>query len=423
MILREYHDRIEYTERLVEISWRRGSLEVNEHWASVRGVRLFRDGCWSIVSVQGSDTSYDVLEKRAYKILYRARRCDGNGLLDDERCSGKHHIGEQADIDELVDTVLRVADKLGSGEIVLLYEDTTKTIDDGSTRCIERKHVYELTVFQELRVQGKVGVGSSSIAFTGKISDLVDNYLDSMVEEARIRAKASLNARRLNPLDAGKTTLVLGHEVSTVFFHELAHMLEADVPQHLGLGQRISTISITIRDDPFYPWSPSIMFFDDEGVVARRKSLVEDGEVVGLLHTRSSAAKMLVEGYKDIRAGQSRGLFHIPKATHSTLIVESGDWGEKEIVEETRRGILVDGVIRAEVFEGMVTIVPESAWRIERGEAVEPVFVRQIKLPLFRALTTIDALSRSLRLRASIEKGHRVAEVAPMIRLVGYVEV
>ena len=422
MIINEYSDKVEYNEKVIEIAWRRGSIEVNEHWASVKGVRIFKNGCWSIVSVQGRPVDYKLLEEKAYKLIQNTSKCSDIGLLEDKRCKGEYTIGYKTDIDNLINIVQYIKDRGVDGEVILLYEDINRIIDDGSTRCIERKHVYQLSIFYELKTQGKVSVGSSSIAFSGSITDLVKRHIDALIEEAKLRAKSALSAKKLSPLETGKTTLVLGHEVSAVFFHEIAHVLEGDIPQHLGIGQRLSTTSISIREDPFYPWSPTSTFFDDEGIMARRKSLVEDGEVVDLLHTRSSAAKMYIEGYSDVTPGQARGLFHVPKAIHTTLVIEPGDWREKEIIEETRKGILIDGVIRAEIYEGMIIIVPEIAWRIESGELVEPVFVRQVKLPLFRALTTIDAIGKSLRLRASIEKGYRVSEVAPVIRLQGYIE-
>ncbi len=422
MLIDRYMDRVEYSVRTIEVSWRYGSVEVNDSKAHVKGVRVFDKGRWSIVSEQSSSVDYSVLESRALRLLRITRPMEYTRLLDDERCSGARTLGEGVSgVDDLVGIVEKIAEAMYRGEIIVLYEQTNRILDDGTTRCTEEKHVYEITLFYETVVDGKRGVGSSSIAYTGSLRDLDERTLKSMIAEARARAEYSVRAKKLSPLEAGKTTIILGHEASAVFFHELAHMLEADIPGHLGVGQRISTTSINIRDDPFYPWSPASTFFDDEGIVTRRRQLVEDGEIVSLLHTRATAARVLELG-GEAYPGSSKGLFHIPKAMHTTLVVEPGDWREKEIVEETRRGLIVDGVIRADIHEGMVTIVPEASWRIEHGEIVEPVSIRRVKLPLFRALTTIDAIGRSLRLRHSIEKGYRIAEVAPIIRLEGYVE-
>ena len=422
MLIDKYMDRVEYKVRTVEVSWRYGSIEVNESKAYARGVRVFDKGKWSIVSEQSEKVDYRVLESRALRLLRITKPMEYARLLDDERCSGARTLGEGiGGVDDLIDIVEFISKEMRRGELIVLYEQVNRVLDDGSTRCVEEKHVYEITLFYEAVVDGKRSVGSSSIAYTGSLRDLDERMLKSIIAEAKARAEHGARAKRLSPLEAGKTTIILGYEASATFFHELAHMLEADIPGHLNVGQRISTTSISIRDDPFYPWSPTSTFFDDEGIVTRRRQLVEDGEVISLLHTRATAAKALELG-SEAYPGSSKGLFHIPKAMHTTLVVEPGDWREKEIVEETRKGLIIDGVIRADIHEGMITIVPEVSWRIEHGEIVEPVSIRRVRLPLFRALTTIDAIGRSLRLRHSVEKGYRVAEVSPIIRLEGYVD-
>ena len=176
-----------------------------------------------------------------------------------------------------------------------------------------------------------------------------------------------------------------------------------------------------MSDDPLLELSPAKRLFDDEGVSSRAKELVVEGVVKELLHTRASAGKALRVGF-NATPGQARGLFHPPKAMHSTLVIAPGDWRLKEIIEETRKGIYVKGLIRAELYEGVVSVIPENAWLIERGEVRDPILLRRIKIPLIKGLRSVDAISRSLKLRHSYEKGHIVAEVSPAIRILGYVE-
>ncbi len=418
---REYSDRITYTERVVEVAWRRGSIELNTAESRVNGVRIYRDGYWSIVSVQKDNADLSHIKGRAESMLQALRRPSKPGyLVVSEYCSGSYRLGSPYNNDELIRLVQYVASKIGGGEVIVLAESISRRIENNDTSCAEEKHVYEMIVYAEKVVEGHRSIGSSNLAITGELSD-VWKLVDSLVEEALRRAEAGLRARRLGLLESGKWTIILGYEASGAFFHELAHLLEGDQPDHLRIGERISTTSINIYDDPWYPWSPATRMFDDEAVKAVKKPLVEDGEVIELLHTRESAAEMILKGYNAL-SGQARGLFHKPKAMHTTLVVEPGDWKVKELVEESRRTILVDGIIRAELYGQTVTIVPETAWLVDR-ELKEPVRVRAIRLPLIKALTTIDAMTRTSKLRYSYEKGHIVAEIAPMIRLQGVVEV
>ncbi len=419
--LNTYSDRIAYREEVVEVAWRRGSIELNVARSRVYGLRRYRNGYWSIVSVQEDRVDWDDLKDRIEALPGLLRRNRGyRPLVLGENCSGSYKLGSSYSIDGLIELVEYVADKVGSGEIIVLAQSLTRRIENDYTSCSEEKLVYEIIVYAEEGSGPHRSIGSSSIAFTGGLNDAW-KIIDNLVEDALRRAEAGLRARKIGLLETGKWTIILGYEASGALFHELAHLLEGDQPDHLRLGERISMTSINIYDDPLYPWSPANRMFDDEAVKTAKKPLVEDSEIVDLLHTRESAAETILKGYNAL-PGQARGLFHKPKAMHTTLIVEPGDWRVKELIEESKKTILVDGVIRAELYGQTVTIIPETTWRVDR-ELKEPIRIRAIRLPLIKALTTIDAMTRTSKLRYSYEKGHIVAEIAPMIRLQGVVEV
>ncbi len=415
-LARSYSDKVYYSEKVIEVAWRRGSVEVNTASSSVEGRRFYSDGSWVVVSVQGVGENLERLEKS----LVNIKRGGKGFLVLGDYCSGSWRTGSMSDIDSIVELVDYIVKNIGRGEVIVLAENNVREIVNDYTRCREEKTVYEIEVYAEKYDGIHYAVGSAGVAFTGSLKDAW-RIVDELVEEALRKLKANLNAQKLSVLDSGKWTLILGYEASGAFFHELAHLLEGDQPGSLPVGTRISTTSITVYDDPYYPWSPARRMFDDEAVESVRKPLVEDGEIVDHLHTRESAAKTILDG-GEARPGQARGLFHKPKAMHSTLVVAGGDWRVRELVEETRNGLLIDGIIRAELRGQAVTIYPEAAWLVEK-EIEKPVKLRLIRLPLLKALTTIDAMTRTSRLRHSLEKGHRVAEIAPMIRLQGVVEV
>jgi len=74
----------------------------------------------------------------------------------------------------------------------------------------------------------------------------------------------------------------------------------------------------------------------------------------------------------------------------------------------------------ATLEEGYIRIVPQYSFAIENGEIREAVRIREIKIP-FAMMRTVSAVSRSQRMRTSIEKNWVVTEVAPRIRVEGYV--
>lgn len=422
-VMTEYEDTVSYGEHVVEVAWRRGSLEVNEAYSRVVGARVFSKGSWFITSIQGRDVNANELKEKVKSLVRLAGVGVGKDLLSGaEFCRGSEVIGKEASLDELVSFVRDAAALLGGlGEVVLTQVRSERVIESTEFSCREVKNVIELSIFAEESSVGKHAVASASVAIAGRLGSLSDRVIEDLVEDAGTRVKAQLRAKALSPLDVGKWTLILDYDVAGALFHELAHLLEGDVPSHLLPGQNLGVEWLNVSDNPTLELSPARRFFDDEGVRSKPKDLIVDGVVSELLHTRVSAAKAMKAGLS-ATPGQARGLFHPPKAMHSTLIVAPGDWRLEEIVEETRKGIYVRGLIRAELYGGVVSIVPENAWIIERGEIKEPVVLRQIKIPLFKGLRSIDAASRSLKLRHSYEKGHLVAEVSPAVRILGYIE-
>ncbi len=413
-----YMDRVVYRERVWEAAWRRGSFEFNESSGGAKGVRIATPRGWIVVS--GPRTAeWKSLEERANRL---ARAVKGAPRLAEAKLfRGRSLLARppSAPDEDLLGLVMAAAglleEKNMGGEVIATLVDSTRLIEHPEGEARERLIYTELYVYAEISEGARRAVGSASAAWLGGPGELKGRELEELVEKAARRAVYSFKARPLTIFESGRHEVILGGEASAAFFHEVAHLLEADQPEHLRTGTRISNLSITLRDDPFIPGSPASRLFDDQAVATSRRVLVEEGVVVNLLHTRDTAASM--HG----KPGSARGLFHAPKAMHTNLIVSPGDWGEKELVEETRKGLLVDGVVAAEFSSGTVRIVPEEVWRIEKGEPRHPLRIGEVRLPLAKSLTTIAALGRRLHRRHGYEKKHVTVEATPWVKLQAYV--
>ncbi len=419
MVHYEYRDVVLYSEKVIEAAWRRGSIEVNEAMSNVVGARVFSGGRWFIASKQEAGVSKREILELIKRISSTAPVSWREGLCDAELYTGSVSLGEESGTEELLGVLKKIVSMLSSGEVIVTQTTLTRTIERKESSCSEKKNIIEVTVYVEHSEAGKRSVASFSMAYTGSVGELRDDIIYPLVKDASERARAQARAKALSPLYYGKWVLVLDYEVSAALFHELAHLLEADQPESLPVGSSLGCEWLSIHDDPFYPWSPAMRFFDDEGVKCVRKELVSEGTVVEHLHTRVTAQRALEKRIR-ARPGQSRGLFHPPKAMHSTLVVSPGDWRLQEIIEETREGILIRGLVRAELQGGIVTIIPENAWLIKKGEVKEPIYISCVKVPLLQALKTVDAVTYTTRMRHGYEKGHVVAEVAPAVRIQGY---
>ncbi len=415
-----YEDITKLKQHVNIAAWRRGSMEVSKSSAEYLGLRRFVRGNWVIAS-SSSEADLSRLKELVHSLSRNITCCTSSELEEADFCSGVSSVGEEVDLSELVSIVREIAALLGgAGEVIATSTYIERSIESSEFSCTEFKGVSELSIFAEEKSYGKYAVASFSIAVTGNLRSVM-SVIEEVVEDLSFRAASQLRAKALSPLNVGKWVLVLDYELAGALFHELAHLLEGDRGEHLIPGQDLGVKWLNVSDDPLATLSPASTSFDDEGVRSKRKYLIVNGVVTELLHTRSSAFRFKKAGFK-ATPGQARGLFHVPKAMHSTLTIAPGDWRLREIIEETKKGLYAKGLIRAELRGGLVTIIPENVWIINRGEVGDPIFVRQIKIPLIKGLRSVDAVSRDVKLRYSYEKGHVVAEVAPAVRMLGYVE-
>lgn len=102
-----------------------------------------------------------------------------------------------------------------------------------------------------------------------------------------------LSKRATTRPDTGVRDVVLGPRAAGQLFHALGHYFEADMAffgsSPLERGQQVGPPSLSVADT-VPPGSWTAMAYDAEGRPAQPVTLVEDGEVVTLLHDTVSAA-------------------------------------------------------------------------------------------------------------------------------------
>ncbi len=359
----------EVESEIYEIAIRGNSLEFNKNSNKITAVRV-ADKSWGIVSSNRSDRRE--LIKKAIEIA--SKKGDGVKLAEAKLASGDFKFKRgHFDEDDAIELVLDIERCLeGFVEVILTYERVTRKIEtnDGAN-AVEKKELTDLNLSVLSR-----GVASVHIGGVGGL-EVIEDRFEFVISEVSNRAKNLRKARLLNPLMRGmKTDVILTKECACAFVHEVVHNLEADVHNPIEDG-----FEITVYDRPLNGFGS--YHFDDEGVLACEKCLIEDGVVKNLLHTRETAFK-----FKSIPMGNGRGLYTIPKAFQSNLYVEKGSWKLDEMIEETREGFLVEGLVKAEIQGDTIYIYPEICWYVKR-EIVCPVIVNAVKIPVKNALKRI----------------------------------
>jgi len=419
----DYLDFIVYSINEVEIAYRSNSFEENAIKNIVYVVRVFDKGVWSIRS------TYDpkVIDKYIELTVSEAKRLSAKikpmkWYELKKPVTGRFRIGkgEIGSTDNIKETAEMLGDRLkdkgcSESEIIITCSRTLKEyLSSEGASAIEDKNTVEIAMFGV--AQGyRRGIAGEVVGFSGSLDDISEKVLLSIADRVSERAKSIAYAKRMHPLRRGlKWNVIFDHKTSGAIFHELTHLLEADTIQvKPKIPLRLTTTDLTIIDDPTIPWGYGSYAFDDEGVYGKRKTLIENGELVSLIHTRLTSKMWNVEP-----TGNARGIFHKPKALMSNIVVKPSDWSLQELIEETREGIYVEGLVKADISsEGILTLIPEAGWIIEKGELKEPVVVNYIKLQVPKHLNFIEGLGKELKQRPSVEKGHKVSEFAPPIKI------
>jgi len=107
--------------------------------------------------------------------------------------------------------------------------------------------------------------------------------------------------------------------------------------------------------------------YDDEGVKAKKVDLIRNGIFVGYQASREGAAKVGLEPSGNMRAD---GWENLPLVRMTNINLEPGSWEKDEIVEETKKGIIFDGVKSWSIDDKRLNFQfgTEAGYLVENGE-------------------------------------------------------
>ena len=173
------------------------------------------------------------------------------------------------------------------------------------------------------------------------------------------------------------------------------------------IGDRIASDKLNVTDDPFYPGGTDSSSFDDEGVVSKKLSLIEDGVLQTFITDSYTAPLVGLEN----TGHASRGSFSSrPTPSPYSLSIGAGDVPKDELKSDLKEGILLIGSpifsmgdnpqISAQINQGFYVI---------DGEIQHPVKNAVIGGTIYEIYDKIQHLSKELQDR----NGH----ISPWIQL------
>jgi len=219
-------------------------------------------------------------------------------------------------------------------------------------------------------------------------------------------AKAAERAVKLldaHPPPRGTYTIVVDQKVGGLFIHEaFGHNSEGDLVfggQSIvsdKMGQKVASDLMTIMDDPTKLKNGHFVY-DHEGTKAEPHIIVENGTLVGFLHSLESAAKLGGEPQGSARAQSQH---HMPIIRMSNTYIAPGDMIFEEILEDVDLGVYLSGSQYGyvETQKGQFTCKVEQAWLIEKGELTDHLRDVAVNGLTLDALKNVTAVGKDFKM-------------------------
>jgi TldD protein len=254
-------------------------------------------------------------------------------------------------------------------------------------------------------------------------------------EEARTLGKI-LEEGITPPRD--ETDLILGPEVVGIICHEsCGHPQEAD--RILGreaaqagesylepdmIGTKIGSEYVTIVDDPTLPKSFGYYLYDDEGVEARERMLVDKGKVANFLQNRETAAEL---GVKSNGAARAVAYSREPMIRMANTYMKPGSYDREELFDDIKSGVYIKTFMEWNIDDRRFNqrYVGLEAYLIRNGEIDKPVRNPVLEVTTPSLYGSVDAVSNTVDFQAATcgkgdpQQGASVWTGGPEIRLRG----
>lgn len=241
-------------------------------------------------------------------------------------------------------------------------------------------------------------VGMDAVGVTGGWKDLFAkrDHLE-MAERAAAQAIRLLSASHLK---GARETVILNPGLVGLISHEaIGHTVEADLvksgsPVSDKLGKKAVSELVTLVDSgrsERVPGAAGTIPVDDEGVVARKTTIIEKGVVRGFLVDRENAYLFGMEPTGNARAFEYTDE---PIVRMRNTYIEPGDWKLDEMIRDTNKGYLLIGALNGEAdsnAEFMFAV--QEAREIAKGELGKTYRGVVISGNAFEVLSTVDAIS------------------------------
>ncbi|MFM8296731.1 MAG: TldD/PmbA family protein [Microcystaceae cyanobacterium] len=238
-----------------------------------------------------------------------------------------------------------------------------------------------------------VQIGRETTGSRNGYEDLTQ--LDVLVEQAAQRAVQALT---LPTVKGNSYPVVIDPVLTGLFVHEaFGHLSEADMlyenPDFLevmSLGKRFGPDFLQIYDGAAPQGHRGSYYYDDEGVPATRTQLIQDGVLVGRLHSRETAGKL---GEKPTGNARCLNYHYSPIVRMTNTWIERGTTPVARLFDDIQEGVYAKNWLGGMTNGEMFTFSAGEAWMIRNGQLAEPVRDVTLSGNVFKTLANIEAIA------------------------------
>ncbi len=221
--------------------------------------------------------------------------------------------------------------------------------------------------------------------------------LTGLDEQVRSAAERAVNALKLPPVQGNTYTVVIDPILTGLFVHEaFGHLSEADMAYEnpdllevMSLGRQFGPPDLQIFDGAAVPGHRGSYAYDDEGTPATVTQLIQDGQLVGRLHSRETAGKL-----GEAPTGNARCLnYHYsPIVRMTNTWIERGKTPVTDLFGDIQQGVYARNWLGGMTNGEMFTFTAGEAWMIRDGKVAEPVRDVTLSGNAFKTLADIEAI-------------------------------
>lgn len=410
-----YHSRL-----LNEIRISNGELErIRSVVNGGTGIRVLVDGCWGFSSTSETrkqslaDTMHAAIssasllskgKQRKVEKLADANLAVGtfkptiNGKLEDYTIEDKVKLVKNSEA-----YARKYSSKIKSASCTYRETIDHKIIlntDGASVELFDSKP--EFSISAVAAESGNNVTASEGIGITGGWKDLFSSR--SATDMAKQVAQRAIKLLKAKQPKGEKTTIILDPGMVGLISHEaIGHTVEADFVLSGSivkdkLGQKVASDLVTLVDSgpsQIQNCAAGTIFVDDEGVVAKRTAIIENGILSSFLHNRESASILNAEPTGNARAFEYD---NEPLIRMRNTYIEPRDYTYDEIIKETKHGYLIKGARNGQAdANGEFMFGSQEAYLIEKGEIKQLLKGASISGRAFDVMMSVDAVGKDFK--------------------------